>query len=58
VLIEEGSERIFGAHLIGPYADEVINLFALAVRQGLSANRLKSAVFGYPAAASDVSYML
>jgi glutathione reductase (NADPH) len=29
-LIEEGSERVLGAHLVGPHADEVINLFALA----------------------------
>jgi hypothetical protein len=34
-LIEEGSERVLGAHLVGPHADEVINLFALAIRHDL-----------------------
>jgi len=37
VLIEEDSGRILGAHLVGPYADEVINLFALAIRHGIRA---------------------
>ena len=58
VLVEEGSERILGAHLVGPHADEVINLFALAIRHGLTADDLKSTMFGYPTAASDVGYML
>lgn len=58
VLIEEGSEKILGAHLLGPHADELINLFALAIRSGLTAGDLRSAVFAYPTSASDVSYML
>lgn len=31
-LVEEGTERILGAHLFGDHAEEVINLFALAIR--------------------------
>jgi glutathione reductase (NADPH) len=58
VLTEEGSERILGAHLIGPHADEVINLFGLAIRTGLTADALRETIFGYPTAASDISYML
>src|SRR5216684_3586147 len=57
-LIEEGSGRILGAHLVGPHADEVINLFALAVRHGLTADDLKQTIFAYPTAASDIGYML
>ena len=58
VLVEEGGERILGAHLLGPNADEVINVFGLAIRRGLTADELKEAIFGYPTAASDISYML
>jgi glutathione reductase (NADPH) len=58
VLVEEGSERILGAHLIGPEAGEVINLFGLAMRGGLTAAALKHAKFAYPTAASDIEYML
>jgi hypothetical protein len=35
-----------GVHLIGPHSEEGINIFALAIRTGLSASRLKEAVFG------------
>jgi glutathione reductase (NADPH) len=58
ILIEERSGRILGAHLVGPEADEVINLFALAIRQGLTAEDLKDAIFAYPTGASDISSML
>jgi len=58
VMVEEGSGRIIGAHLVGPHADEVINLFALAIRNDLSAEALKSTMFAYPTGASDIGSML
>lgn len=57
-LVEESSGRILGAHLVGPHADEVINIFALAIRHGLTADDLKQTMFAYPTGASDVGYML
>jgi glutathione reductase (NADPH) len=58
VLVEEESDRILGAHLLGPHADEAINLFALAIRHDLKADDLKATMFGYPTGASDIAYML
>ena len=58
VLVENGSERIVGAHLLEPEASEVINLFALAMRAGLHARDLKKLVSAYPSAGSDVVYLL
>ena len=58
VLVEEGSERILGAHLIGPQASEVINLFGFAIRNGLTTSAIKHATFTYPSAASDIESML
>jgi glutathione reductase (NADPH) len=58
VLIEEGSDRILGAHILGPHAEEVINLFALAIQCGLTAKDLSSLIYAYPTHASDISYML
>ena len=58
VLVEEQTGRVLGAHLVGPHVDEVINVFALAVRHGLSAEDLKSTIFAYPTGASDIGYML
>ena len=58
VLVEEGTDRILGAHLIGPHVDEVINIFALAIRKGLTAEDLKTTMFAYPTGASDIGYMV
>src|SRR5262245_57865325 len=45
VLVEEDGGRVLGAHLLGPDADEVINLFALAMRSGIAAKTMKEMVF-------------
>ena len=58
VLVEEGTDRILGAHLLGGQVEEVINLFAVAMRSGMSATDLKHAIFSYPTHTSDVPYML
>ena len=58
VLIEEGSDHILGAHLVGPHADEVINIFALAIRHGLTSEDLRKTMFAYPTGASDIGSML
>jgi glutathione reductase (NADPH) len=52
------SDLLLGAHILGPHADEVINLFALAMRHGLTAADIKSTVFAYLTGASDIGYML
>ncbi len=57
-VVENGTDRIVGAHLLGPYAEEVINLFALAIRRDLTATDLKHQLYAYPTSASDVPYML
>ncbi len=58
VLVEEDTDLVLGAHLVGPHVDEVINLFALAIRHGLTAANLKATMFAYPTGASDIGYML
>ncbi len=58
VLIEDGSDRILGAHLIGPHADELINLFALAMQTEIPTTKLKHTLMGYPTLGSDAQYML
>ena len=59
VLIEEESNRILGAHIVGPHAEEVINIFSMAIRLGLSAKELGDPLpYSYPTSSSDVVYML
>jgi glutathione reductase (NADPH) len=58
VLIEEGTDRILGAHVLGAHAEELINMFALAMQAGIPASKLKTTMLGYPTGASDLSYMV
>lgn len=58
MLIEEGTDRVLGAHLVGPHVDEVINIFGLAIRNQLTSEDLKTTMFAYPTGASDISDML
>lgn len=58
VLVEEKTDRLLGAHLLGPDAAEVANIFALAIRSGLNTAHLANTRFVYPTAASDIGYML
>ena len=58
VLVEEGTGKILGAHLLGPAAEEMINFFALAIRLGLTSHDLKEAIFAYPTHGSDLGYMV
>jgi glutathione reductase (NADPH) len=58
VIVDESSDKVLGAHLVGPHSDDVINLFALAIRHGITATALKQTMFAYPTGASDISYML
>jgi glutathione reductase (NADPH) len=58
VLVEEHSNRLLGAHLLGPDAGETINLFALAIRNGLTSTDFKDMLFAYPTLGSDAVYMV
>lgn len=57
-LIERKSGRILGAHVLGWEADEVINLFAFAIRLGVPASDLKRIPLAYPTHGYDIRYML
>jgi glutathione reductase (NADPH) len=58
VLLEKGTSRIIGAHLLGPEASELINVFGLAMRTGLTARDLEKLVSAYPSATSDLGYLI
>ncbi len=58
VIVDSKADRVVGAHLLGPHAEEVINLFALAIRSGVPATDLKHLVYAYLTSGSDVPYMM
>ncbi|HEY6929404.1 MAG TPA: NAD(P)/FAD-dependent oxidoreductase [Thermoanaerobaculia bacterium] len=48
VIVEESTKRILGAHLLGASAAEVIHVFAMAMRFGLTTTDLEKMVWAYP----------
>ena len=58
IVTDTDSGRIVGAHLLGANADELINVFALAIRQGATREDLQAATWAYPTATSDVPYIV
>ena len=45
VVVERGTEVILGAHLLGPGAEEQVNLFAMAMGAGLTGDQIKGNIF-------------
>lgn len=58
IIVDKKSDLILGAHLLGPGAEDTINLFALAMKHGLTATDIKSTLFAYPTFTSDVRRMI
>lgn len=56
--VDADTQEILGAHLIGPRAEEVINLFTLAIHQKITVGELKKIPWTYPTTTSDLSKML
>ena len=57
-IINKENGQVLGAHILGSKAEEIINLFALAINQNLRAAELKKMVYAYPSHASDIPYMV
>ena len=58
VMQEKGTGRILGAHVLGHGAPDVVNVFALAIRHGLTAADLQDVLWAYPTPTSDVKKMV
>ncbi len=57
-IVDERTGHVLGAHVLGPAAEDVINIFALAIRHGLTASDLSHMPYAYPSSTADVAYML
>lgn len=58
VTINSQDDTIIGAHLARHNASEVINLFALAMKHGITASQLAEFMWAYPTYSSDLKYMV
>ena len=58
VVIEKNTGKILGAHILGHRGEELINLFGLAVRFGLTVSDLNNSIFSFPSFSADIKDML
>jgi len=58
IVIDRATDRILGAHVLGVNADELINVFALAMHLGATRAAVKEGLWSYPTAVSDLNYLL
>ncbi|MBI6120723.1 dihydrolipoyl dehydrogenase family protein [Salegentibacter maritimus] len=57
-LVDNKTGLVIGAHLIGPEASEIINMFVMAMCGKLDCETLKKMIFTYPSWASDIKGMV
>ncbi len=58
ILIDRSTDKIVGAHLLGPESGELVNTLGLAIKLGLTTRQLKSATAAYPTHGSNLASML
>lgn len=57
ILVEKGTSKIIGAHLIGNHAEDLTNIFSLAIELGLTTEQLKTPIYAFPTTSDDMRYM-
>ena len=58
ILIDKSDHQILGAHLMGHHAEEVINLFSLAMLHQLTVEQIQTTIYGYPTSSYDIHSLL
>jgi len=58
VLIEEKTDRIIGAHILGHAGEELIHLFALAMKHNITAGDVRDLIYGFPTFSADIKSLL
>ncbi len=58
LIIDNDKDLILGAHVIGPNSVETINVFAIAMKAGMTTKELKTIPLSFPSASSDIGRMI
>jgi glutathione reductase (NADPH) len=57
VLVDKQTDRIIGAHILGHAGEELIHIFALAMKHGITAGDIKDLIYGFPTFSADIKSM-
>ncbi|MBV8120594.1 MAG: NAD(P)/FAD-dependent oxidoreductase [Alphaproteobacteria bacterium] len=58
ILVDAKTDHVVAAHLVGHAGEELINLFGLAIKHGITAEEIRDFVYGFPTFAADIKSML
>ncbi len=58
VLVENGTDKILGANILGHGAAEIIHTFAFAIKHGVTASELATTVYAYPTMTNDIKFLV
>ena len=58
VVTDKNTDRILGAHLLGHAAEELVHIFGLAIKHGITATEIRDFVYGFPTFSADIKSML
>jgi glutathione reductase (NADPH) len=58
VIVDEITDRILGAHIVGHAGEELIHVFAFAMRFGIAAGQIRDTVYAFPTFSADVKHLV
>lgn len=58
IIVDQVTDRILGAHFVGHEGQELVNVFGLAMRFGITASEIKNFIYAYPTFSADIKHML
>src|SRR5207244_11312457 len=53
IIVDQATDRILGAHFVGHAGDELVNVFGLAMRFGITSTQIKDYLYAYQTISSD-----
>ena len=58
VIVDDATDHILGAHIVGHAGEELIHLFAFAMKFGITAGQMRDTVYAFPTFAADVKHLV
>lgn len=58
VIVDEENSRILGTHMVGHAAEELIHMFAFAMKFGITADDIRETIYAFPTLTNDIKSMV
>ena len=58
MIVDRASDRILGGYFVGHAGQELINIFGLAIKFGITAKQIRDSVYAHPTFSADIKHML